>query len=114
MHTFASVRSTPFIEIDDKGGEIVQRYESFEIEIVQGGEIRYKNSKKQRLDMDMDKEGATLKKRDEIVDMKALGEIETKKQRLDMDMDKEGATLKKRDGSKFLDKRSTQVGGASS
>ena len=26
----------------------------------------------------------------------------------------EGATLKKRDGSKFLDKRSTQVGGASS
>ena len=43
-------------------------------------------------------------------DMKALGEIE----RLDMNMDKEGATLKKRDGSKFLDKRSTQVGGASS
>ena len=41
--------------------------------------------------MDMDKEGA-----------------------MDMDMDKEGATLKKRDGSKFLDKRSTQVGGASS
>ena len=30
-----------------------------------------------------------------------------------MDMDKEGATLKKRDGSKVLDKRSTQVGGAS-
>ena len=52
------------MEIDDKGGEIVQRYESFEIEIVQGGEIRYKSSKKQRLDMDMDKEGATLKKRD--------------------------------------------------
>ena len=25
-----------FIEIDDKGGEIVQRYESFEIKIVQG------------------------------------------------------------------------------
>ena len=46
--------------------------------------------------------------------MKALGEIETKKYMLDMDMDKEGATLKKRDGSKFLDKRSTQVGGASS
>ena len=37
----ASMRSTPFMEIDDKGGEIVQRYESFEIEIVQGGEIRY-------------------------------------------------------------------------
>ena len=35
-----------FMEIDDKGGEIVQRYESFEIEIVQGGEIRYKSSKK--------------------------------------------------------------------
>ena len=59
------------MKIDDKGGEIVQRYESF-------------------------------------------GEIETKKQRLDMDMDKEGATLKKRHGSKFLDKRSTQVGGVSS
>ena len=28
MHTFASIRSTPFMEIDDKGGEIVQRYES--------------------------------------------------------------------------------------
>ena len=46
MHTFASVRSTPFMEIDDKGGEIVQRYESLEIEIVQRGEIRYKSSKK--------------------------------------------------------------------
>ena len=46
--------------------------------------------------------------------MKALGEIETKKWKLDMDMDKEGATLKKRGGSKFLNKRSTQVGGASS
>ena len=29
MQTFASMRSTPFMEIDDKGGEIVQRYESF-------------------------------------------------------------------------------------
>jgi hypothetical protein len=29
-------------------------------------------------------------------------------------MDKEGATLRKREGSKLLDKRSTQVGGASS
>ena len=48
------------------------------------------------------------------INMKALGEIETKKQRLNMDMDKEGATLKKSDGSKFLDKRSTQIGGASS
>jgi hypothetical protein len=32
----------------------------------------------------------------------------------DMDMDKEGATLRKRDGSKSLNKRSTQVVGASS
>ena len=31
-----------------------------------------------------------------------------------MDMDQEGATLKNRGESKFLDKRSTQVGGASS
>ena len=70
------------MKINDKGEEIVQRYESFKIE---------------------------------IVDMKALGEIKTKKQRLDIDMDKEGVTLKKRDGSgsKFLDKRNTQVGGAS-
>ena len=71
------------MEIDDKWGEIVQRYESLEIKIVQGGERRYEISKKQRQDMDMD-------------------------------MDNEGATLKKRDGSKFLDKRSTQIGGASS
>ena len=34
---------TPFIEIDDKGGEIVQRYKSLEIKIVQGGEIRYES-----------------------------------------------------------------------
>ena len=33
---------------------------------------------------------------------------------LDMDVDKEGATLNNGEGSKFLDKRSTQVGGASS
>ena len=46
MHTFASMRSTPFMEIDDKGEEIVQRYASFEIKIIQGGEIRYKSSKK--------------------------------------------------------------------
>ena len=43
MHTLASMRNSPFMEIDDKGGEIVQRYESFEFEIVQGGEIRYKS-----------------------------------------------------------------------
>ena len=29
MQSFASIRSTPFMEIDNKGGEIVQRYESF-------------------------------------------------------------------------------------
>ena len=29
MQIFASIRSTPFMEIGDKGGEIVQRYESF-------------------------------------------------------------------------------------
>ena len=29
MQAFASIRSTPFMEINDKGGEIVQRYESF-------------------------------------------------------------------------------------
>jgi hypothetical protein len=29
MLAFASMRSSPFIEIDDKGGEIVQRYERF-------------------------------------------------------------------------------------
>ena len=32
----SSMRSSPFLEINDKGGEIVQRYESFEIESVQG------------------------------------------------------------------------------
>ena len=37
------MRSTPFMKIDDKGRDIVQRYESFEIEIVQGGEIRYES-----------------------------------------------------------------------
>ena len=29
IQIFTSMRSTPFMEIDDKGGEIVQRYESF-------------------------------------------------------------------------------------
>jgi hypothetical protein len=29
MQAFASMRSTPFMKIDDKGEEIVQRYESF-------------------------------------------------------------------------------------
>ena len=34
VHTFASIRSMPFMEIDDKGGEIVQIYEAWG-EIVQ-------------------------------------------------------------------------------
>ena len=37
------MRSTPFMEIDDKGEEVVQRYKSFENEIVQEGEIRYES-----------------------------------------------------------------------
>ena len=48
------------MEIDDKGGEIVQRYEVCG-EIVQRG--RDKKIRYERLDMDMDKEGATLEKR---------------------------------------------------
>jgi uncharacterized pyridoxamine 5'-phosphate oxidase family protein len=43
-------------------------------------------------------------------DMKAFGEIEI----WTWTMDKEGAILKNVSGSKFWDKRSTQVGGASS
>ena len=43
IQTLASIGSTPFMEIDDKGREIVQRYESFEIKIVQEGEIRYES-----------------------------------------------------------------------
>ena len=39
MHTFASIRSSPFMEIDDKEREIVQRYESFERAL---GEIKTK------------------------------------------------------------------------
>ena len=39
VHTFASIRRIPFMEIDDKGGEIVQRYEAWG-EIVQRREIR--------------------------------------------------------------------------
>ena len=33
MQTFASIRSTPFMKIDEKGGEIVQRYESFDFRL---------------------------------------------------------------------------------
>ena len=45
------LRRTPFMEIDDKGGEIGQRYESF----LSFGE------RLEGLDMDMDKEVVTLK-----------------------------------------------------
>ena len=45
MHTFASMRSTPFMEIDDKGGEIVQggeiRYESFGRDCYKEVEVRH-------------------------------------------------------------------------
>ena len=70
MQAFASMRSTPFMETVDKGGEIVQRYKSFEIEIEQGGEIRaWERLKAQRnrgwiwtWTKRVDKEGSTLKK----------------------------------------------------
>ena len=41
MHTFASMRSTPFMEIDDKGGEIVQweRWDIKEIEVGHGQRV---------------------------------------------------------------------------
>ena len=63
MHTFASMRSTHFMEIDDKGGEIVQRYESLEIEIVQGGE-RQRSRGSRGWTWTWTKREATLKKRD--------------------------------------------------
>jgi 4-aminobutyrate aminotransferase-like enzyme len=65
MQSFVSIKSTHFMEIDDKGEKLEQRYLNAswgEVEIGHG----------------------------------------------------EGATLKNGEGSKFLDKRSTQVGGASS
>ena len=65
-------------------------------------------TKGERLDKDMK---ASIRGRDKLC--KGRDKIWILK-RLDMNMDKEGATLKKRDGSKFLDKRSIQVGGASS
>ena len=67
MQSFVSIRSTPFIEIDDKGGEVGIKI----CKCIMG-------------------EGWKL------------------------DMDKEEATLKNRERSKFLNKRSTQVEGASS
>ena len=52
------------MEIDDKGGEIVQRYEAWG-EIVQRGrdKIWKRLDMDMDMDMDMDKEGATLEKR---------------------------------------------------
>ena len=66
--TLCITRCTPFMEIDDKGGEI-------ETKILQMGIWTWT---------------------------------------MTWTMDKEGATLKNMRGSKFLDKRSTQVGGARS
>ena len=54
IYTFASMRSTPFMEIDDKGGEIVQRYESFgrhwrkEVEVGHGHGQRGSNIEEKR------------------------------------------------------------------
>ena len=69
MQSFASMRSTPFMKIDDKGGEV----------------------------------GTNICKC-----------IIWRSRSWTWKMDKERATLKNGEGSKFLDKRSTQVGGASS
>ena len=49
MWALASMRSTPFMEIEDKGGEIVQRYKNFgrdwdkEVEVGHGHEQRVNN-----------------------------------------------------------------------
>ena len=55
MQTFVSMRSTPFMEIDDKGEEIVQRYESFgrdwdkEVEVVHEYGQRGSNIEEKRI-----------------------------------------------------------------
>ena len=72
MQSFVSIRITPFMEIDDKGGEVGTKICKCII-----GEKK----------LDMNKEGATLKN---------------------------GEGSKNGERSKFLNKRSTQVGGASS
>ena len=74
MQTFVSMRSTPFMEIDDKGGEVDK-------------DMKYAR--------------------------RSIGE-KLEYWELGMDMDQEGAILKNGRGSKFLNKRSRQVGGASS
>ena len=43
-----------------------------------------------------------------------IGQAHKGDESANIDMNQEGATLKNKGGSKFLDKRSTQVGGASS
>ena len=65
-------------------------------------------TKEERLYKDMK---ASTRERDKL--FKGRDKI-WKLKRLGMNIDKEGATLKKRDGSKFLNKKSIQVGGASS
>jgi hypothetical protein len=47
MHSFVSMRCTPFMEIDDKGGEIGQRYEIHgeEVEVGHGHGQRGSNIK---------------------------------------------------------------------
>ena len=46
MQTFASMRSTPFMEIDDKGGEIVQRYKSFGKDLDKEVEIGHRHGQR--------------------------------------------------------------------
>ena len=54
MQTFPSIRSTPFMKISDKGGEIVQIYESFggdwdkEVEVEHGYGQRGSNIEEKR------------------------------------------------------------------
>ena len=91
MQTFPSIRSTPFMKISDKGGEIVQIYESFGKDWDK--EVEFGHRHKQR-------GGATLK---DVKRYESFGK----------DWDKEvevghghkqrgGATLKDVKGSKFL------------
>ena len=79
IQAFASMRSTPFMEIDDKGGEIVQRYES----------LRERLRRRSR----------------------SWTQTWTKREQHWRMWGDQGATLQNMRGSKFLDKRSTQVGG---
>jgi hypothetical protein len=60
MQAFASMRSTPLIEIDDKGEVGTKICQCTKREVWREIEQRY--HEKMCLDMKMDKEGATLKK----------------------------------------------------